>query len=214
MRACAAPPVTTGPAFPATGNWEPGYRATLEYSVAIGQKYTGLAWWPGPYNQEALWHQLAAHLNRAGSIAREYGLQFFYHNHDFEFSNRFNGKPAYDILLAETNPDLVKFELDLYWIVYGGESPVHYLSEDPARFPLYHVKDRTWRDRGPDVQDWEDTGPGSIDFPDIFEAGDGRRLDKHFIIEHDWPRFSHPDDTFAEYTTAAVSVDYLRKVRW
>ena len=205
-----------GPGFPATGNWEPGYRASLEYSVAIGQKYTGLAWFSGdaaPYNSEATWHALAQHLNRAGAIAREYGLQFFYHNHDFEFVNRFNGKPAYDILLAETDPDLVKFELDLYWIVYGGESPVHYLSEDPARFPLYHVKDRTWRNR-PTDQDWEDTGPGSIDFPDIFEAGDGRRLDKHFIIEHDWPRFSHPNDTFAEYTTAQVSVDYLRKVRW
>jgi sugar phosphate isomerase/epimerase len=207
-----------GPGFPATGNWEPGYRATLEDSVALGQKYTGLAWFSGdaaPYNSEATWHALAQHLNRAGAIASEYGLQFFYHNHDFEFANRFNGKPAYDILLAETNPDLVKFELDLYWIVYGGESPVHYLSEDPARFPLYHVKDRTWRDRGPTIQDWEDTGPGSIDFPDIFEAGDGRRLDKHFIIEHDWPLFSHPDRVRdAEYVTAAVSVDYLRKVRW
>jgi sugar phosphate isomerase/epimerase len=207
-----------GPGFPATGNWEPGYRASLEYSVGLGQEYTGLAWFSGdaaPYNSEATWHALAQHLNRAGQIASEYDLQFFYHNHDFEFSNRFNGKPAYDILLAETNPDLVKFELDLYWIVYGGESPVHYLSEDPARYPLYHVKDRTWRDRGPTVQDWEDTGPGSIDFPDIFAAGDGRRLDKHFIIEHDWPLFSHPNNTTdAEYVTAEVSVDYLRRVRW
>jgi sugar phosphate isomerase/epimerase len=76
------------------------------------------------------------------------------------------------------------------------------------------VKDRTWRDRGPNVQDWEDTGPGSIDFPDIFEAGDGRRLDKHFVIEHDRPLFSHPDEEFAEYITAAVSIDYLRNVRW
>ena len=203
-----------GPGFPATGNWEPGYRQTLEDSVALGQKYTGLAWWPGPYDQEALWHQLAQHLNRAGEIAAEYDLQFFYHNHDFEFSNRFNGRAAYDILLEETDPDLVKFELDIYWIVYGGESPVHYLSEDPARFPLYHVKDRTWRDRGPDVQDWEDTGPGSIDFPDVFEAGDGRWLDKHFIIEHDWPLLSHPGERYAEYITAAVSIEYLRNVRW
>jgi sugar phosphate isomerase/epimerase len=207
-----------GPGFPAQpGSWERAYREeTLPYAVAVGQKWTGLAWWPGPYDQEALWHQLAAHLNAAGRIAKdEFGLQFFYHNHDFEFTNRFNGKPAYEILLEETDPDYVKFELDLYWIVYGGESPVHYLSEDPARFPLYHVKDRTWRDRGPDVQDWEDTGPGSIDFPDCFDAGDGRRLDKHFVIEHDWPLFSHPDRlNDAEYITAAVSIDYLRNVRW
>ena len=167
-----------------------------------------------PYNSEATWHSLAQHLNRAGAIAREYGLQFFYHNHDFEFANRFGGNPAYDILLAETNPDLVKFELDLYWIVYGGESPVHYLADDPARFPLYHVKDRTWRNR-PNDQDWEDTGPGSIDFPDIFRAGDVRGVDKHFIIEHDWPLLSHPNaQNDAEYLTAEVSVDYLRSVRW
>jgi sugar phosphate isomerase/epimerase len=108
----------------------------------------------------------------------------------------------------------VKFELDLYWIVYGGESPVHYLREDPACWPLYHVKDRTWRDRGPSVQDWEDTGPGSIDFPDIFAAGQGDRLDKHFIIEHDWPQLSHPNDEAAEYKTAKTSVDYLKTVRW
>ena len=206
-----------GPGFPATGNWEPGYRESLEIAVELGQQYTGLAWFSGdaaPYNSEATWHSLAQHLNRAGAIAREYGLQFFYHNHDFEFANRFGGNPAYDILLAETNPDLVKFELDLYWIVYGGESPVHYLADDPARFPLYHVKDRTWRNR-PNDQDWEDTGPGSIDFPDIFRAGDVRGVDKHFIIEHDWPLLSHPNaQTDAEYLTAEVSVDYLRSVRW
>jgi sugar phosphate isomerase/epimerase len=207
-----------GPGFPATGNWEPGYRQTLEDAVKIGQKYTGLAWFGETdtikYANESTWHMLAEHLNRAGEIADEYGLQFFYHNHDFEFANRqADGTPMYNILLEETDADLVKFELDLYWIVYGGESPVHYLSEDPARFPLYHVKDRTWRDR-PNDQDWEDTGPGSIDFPDIFEAGDGRRLDKHFIIEHDWPLLSHPGERFAEYLTAEVSIDYLRTVRW
>jgi sugar phosphate isomerase/epimerase len=206
-----------GPGFPASGNWEPGYRDSLEIAVELGQQYTGLAWFSGdaaPYNSEATWHALAQHLNRAGAIAQEYDLQFFYHNHDFEFANRFNGRPAYDILLAETDRDLVKFELDLYWIVYGGESPVHYLAEDPARYPLYHVKDRTWRDR-PNDQDWEDTGPGSIDFPDIFRAGDAPRVDKHFIIEHDWPLLSHPDDEDdAEYITAEVSVDYLRKVRF
>jgi sugar phosphate isomerase/epimerase len=91
---------------------------------------------------------------------------------------------------------------------------VHYLSEDPARFPLYHVKDRTWRDRGPTIQDWEDVGPGSIDFPDIFDAGDGPGLDKQFIIEHDQPQLSHPSDERAELKTAFAGVEYLRNVRW
>jgi sugar phosphate isomerase/epimerase len=209
-----------GPGFPPAPGWQNGYRETLEYAVEVGQKWTGLAWFGETdtvkYADETTWHALADHLNAAGEIAkREFGLQFFYHNHDFEFANKkADGTAFYNILLEETDRDLVKFELDLYWIVYGGENPVAYLSADPARFPLYHVKDRTWKDRGPTVQDWEDTGPGAIDFPDIFDAGDGRGLDKHFVIEHDWPRLSHPNDTFAEYTTAEVSVDYLRRVRW
>jgi sugar phosphate isomerase/epimerase len=208
-----------GPGFPTRTGWQAGYRTALEYGVEIGQKFTGLAWFPDSpesrYSDEATWHRLADVMNEAGRIAKdEFGLQFFYHNHDFEFRNRFNGRPAYDILLAETDWNYVKFELDLYWIVYGGESPVHYLSADPARFPLYHVKDRTWRDRGPDIQDWEDVGPGSIDFPDCFDAGDGRGLDKQYVIEHDWPQLSHPGDEQAELKTARAGIEYLRNVRW
>jgi sugar phosphate isomerase/epimerase len=194
--------------------WESAYEQSLEYAVALGQKYTGFAWFPGPYTTD-YFKFLAERFNRAGTLAKAAGLQFFYHNHDFEFvTKQPDGTPNYNILLDETDPELVKFELDLYWIVYGGENPLAYLSSDPARWPLYHVKDRTWKDRGPDVQDWEDVGPGAIDFPDIFAAGQGRHLDKRFIIEHDWPQLSHPDDPDAEYKTAKTGLNYLRAVRW
>ena len=161
---------------------------------------------------------MAERFNEAGRLAREqYGVKFFYHNHDFEFTNKQpNGRPNYDILLEDTDPRYVWFELDLHWIVVGGESPVHYMQEYSERIPLYHVKDKTWRDR-PSEQDWEDVGPGSIDFPDIFAAGEGRGLDKHFIIEHDWPLLSHPDDKTgftAEHKTALAGIEYLRDVRW
>jgi sugar phosphate isomerase/epimerase len=198
---------------PTNTTWKDEWKPALEYAVELDQKFIGFAWFPGPYDDKAFWQFLADRFDEAGALAKSYGLQFFYHNHDFEFTNQFDGAPAYNILLEETDRDLVKFELDLYWIVYGGESPVHYLSDDPARYPLYHVKDRTWRNR-PTEQDWEDVGPGSIDFPDIFEAGDGRRLDKHFVIEHDWPLLSHPDDEKAELRTAWAGVEYLRNVRW
>jgi sugar phosphate isomerase/epimerase len=200
---------------PNNTTWQDGYKQTLENALTLGQKYTGLAWFPGPYDDEDYWKFLAQRFSEAGALAKEAGLQFFYHNHDFEFTNKqADGTPFYDILLDESDPELVKFELDLYWIVYGGENPLAYLSRDPARWPLYHVKDRTWKDRGPDVQDWEDVGPGAIDFPDIFAAGHARRVDKHFIIEHDWPQLSHPDDPNAEYKTAQTGLDYLRNVRW
>jgi sugar phosphate isomerase/epimerase len=193
---------------------DPNYEQTVEGMVELGQEYTGLAWQPGPHTEEN-YKVLAQRLNQAGETTRDAGIQFFYHNHDFEFSNkRADGRPVYDTLLEETDPELVKFEMDLYWIVVGGGNPIEYLSNDPTRFPLYHVKDKTWGDR-PNEHDWEDVGPGSIDFPDIFRAGyAGRRFDKEFIIEHDDPRLSHPDEPDAALITAEVGYDYLRRVRY
>ena len=196
------------------GQWESAYQATLEGAKTLGQQFTGVAWHPGPHTVER-YKFLADRFNKAARMASRAGLQFFYHNHDFEFSNKQpDGTPLYDILLNETDANLVKFELDLYWIVVGGESPVDYLSRDPARWPLYHVKDKTWKNRPENENNWEDVGPGSIDFPDIFAAGQGRRVDKHFVIEHDWPQLSHPNDPQAEYKTAQTGLDYLRNVRW
>jgi sugar phosphate isomerase/epimerase len=197
--------------------WETGYPAACEYAKELGQEYTGFAWHPGPHT-ETQYKFLAEQFNKAGAIAKSYGLQFFYHNHDFEFSNKqADGEtPLYDILLEETDADLVKFELDLYWIVYGKEDPNRYLASDPARWPLYHVKDKTWKDRKETNpwENWEDVGPGSIDFPQIFDSGEGKRLDKRFVIEHDWPPFSHPNDEAAEVKTAKSGADYLQRVRW
>jgi sugar phosphate isomerase/epimerase len=194
--------------------WRAAYQHALDAATTLGQRFTGVAWHPGPHTEERYRH-LAGRFNQAGAMAKASGLQFFYHNHDFEFSNKqANGEPLYNILLDETDPDLVKFELDLYWIVYGGESPVHYLGDDPRRYPLYHVKDKTWRTRADarPWEQWEDVGPGSIDFPDTFEAGKGGP--KHYIVEHDWPPLSHPNDQQAEIKTAQQGVDYLRNVRF
>lgn len=190
------------------------YDATLAGMQELGQQYTGLAWIPGPYTTERF-KALAQQLNEAGEKTAAAGIQFFYHNHDFEFSNKqADGTPLYNILLEETDPELVKFELDLYWIVVGGENPLAYLSADPERYPLYHVKDKTWKDR-PDAQDWEDVGPGAIDFPDIFEAGESRRVRKQYIVEHDDPNLSHPDNPDdAGLITAGIGYDYLRDVRF
>jgi sugar phosphate isomerase/epimerase len=209
-----------------TSAWKSDYQTTLDNANTLGQKYTGLAWFGGPYDDADYWHFLAERFNEAGALAKAAGLQFFYHNHDFEFLNRQeSGAPYYDILLKETDPGLVKFELDLYWIIAGGESPLEYLSADPSRYFAYHVKDRTWKPRpdvlNPDgsvkdvVQEFEDVGPGAIDFPDIFAAGLGRpRTDKHYFVEHDLPALSHPGDPQAEYKTALAGVTYLRNVRF
>jgi sugar phosphate isomerase/epimerase len=195
--------------------WKSAYEQSLEYAVALGQKFTGFAWFPGPYTSE-YFSFLAGRLNEAGELAKAAGLQFFYHNHNFEFDNKqADGTPNFDILLEETDDALVKFELDLYWITEGHENPLAYLGADPARYIGYHVKDRTWKPRPDGAQNFEDAGPGSIDFPDPFAAGLGRpRTDKHYIIENDDPYLSHPGDPEAPLKTAQTGVTYLRNVRF
>jgi sugar phosphate isomerase/epimerase len=201
---------------PANTTWQAGYQQTLDNANTMGQKYTGLAWFPPPYDNEDFWHFLAERLNEAGALAKAEGLQFYYHNHNFEFENKqANGRPLYDIFLEETDPELVKFELDLFWITEGGASAVDYLSADPGRYIGYHVKDHVWGDR-PNAADYHDVGPtGMLDFPDLFDAGDGRG-DKHFFIEHDEPWLSHTgdEDANAEYLTAKAGITYLQQVRW
>jgi sugar phosphate isomerase/epimerase len=203
---------------PDSPTWRDSYRQNLEYAAALGQTYTGLAWYPPPYTEERF-KQIAQRMNEAGALAHEFDLQFFYHNHDFEFSNRRpNGAPLYDVYVEETDRSLVMFELDILWIVVGTESAVDYMSADPSRFMGYHVKDHVWGTRrkadGTPDNPVEDVGPGMLDFPDVFRAGDVRGSDKHFFIEHDEPQLSHPGDEDAEFKTAKAGIDYLSDVRW
>ncbi len=196
--------------------WKAGYRQNLEYAAALGQRYTGLAWYPEPYTEERF-KFIAQRMNEAGAMAQEYGLQFFYHNHDFEFRfRRADGSPLYDIYFEQTDRELVMLELDILWIVVGGESPMRYLSRDPARFMGYHVKDHVWGTRrnadGTAGNPVEDLGPGMLDFPDVFRAG--AKGDKHFFVEHDEPQLSHPGDEEAEFKTAKAGIDYLSTVSW
>ena len=202
-----------GPDFNFPPDWQTAYKATLEYAAALGQKYTGWAWFPGPYDNVDKWKDLAAKFNEAGALAADAGLQFFYHNHDFEFLNRqADGTPVFNILLEECDRELVLFELDLFWVTEGGANGVEYLSDDPSRYFAYHVKDHVWGDRLNEA-DFEDAGPGMLDFPDLFRAGVGGPV-KHFFIEHDAPWLSHPDDDEAEFKTARTGIQYLENVRW
>lgn len=83
----------------------------------------------------------AAHeMNRIGEITKQAGIAFGYHNHNFEFQPM-EGKLPYDTLLAETDPNLVTFQMDIYWVIKGGQKPEHYFENHPGRFQLWHVKD-------------------------------------------------------------------------
>jgi sugar phosphate isomerase/epimerase len=110
-----------------------------------------------------------------------------------------SGQLPYDILLAASDPDLVKIELDLFWIVKGGGDPLAYFAKYPGRFPLVHVKDMSADGRMVDV------GRGRIPFARIFAQRKAAGI-RHFFVEHD-----EPADPFASIT---ASYAYLRGLRF
>jgi hypothetical protein len=119
-------------------------------------------------------------LNKSGELAKKAGLQFAYHNHDAEF-RAVEGKIPYDLFLSETNPDVVKMELDLAWAIKGGTDPVALFKKQPGRFPMWHVKDLD-KERNVILP----LGEGTIDFKPIFNAASIAGM-KYIFIEHDMP---------------------------
>jgi len=84
--------------------------------------------------------QLVPLFNKAAEQTQKAGIQFCYHNHNFEFT-KFGDTTAFDFFLKELDPKLVQFEMDCFWATYAGQDPVKYFEKYPGRFPLLHIKD-------------------------------------------------------------------------
>lgn len=123
--------------------------------------------------------ETAQKLNTAGEICKKAGIQLCYHNHDFEFKQE-NGKYPYEILLDSTDKDLVKMEMDIYWIYRAKQDPIALFNKHPGRFPLWHVKDM---DSTP-KQMFTEVGNGVIPFKEIFKHQKKSGLD-YFFNEQD-----------------------------
>ncbi len=117
--------------------------------------------------------------DRSGEITRKAGIQFAYHNHDFEFEKFDESGTVYDFILKQSSPELVKMELDLYWMAKAGMDPLSYFEKYPKRFPLWHVKDMK-----AGTKDFAEIGSGTIDFKTIFEAREIAGLE-HWFLEQD-----------------------------
>src|SRR6202000_717736 len=85
--------------------------------------------------------KLAERFNIAATEAKKSGLRLAYHNHNFEFKDWGGGKTGFDIFLKETDPALVFFELDMYWVSRAGLSPIQLINDHPGRFKMWHTKD-------------------------------------------------------------------------
>lgn len=165
-------------------------------------------------------YQFAAEqLNKAGEMAKKAGIKVGYHNHFWEFRSFGNGTKGLDILIAFTEPDLVDFELDLFWIEKAGYKPQAYFEKYPGRFTMWHIKDMDKKftkplvGEGYDKADFMDimketryteVGTGAIDFVNIANYADKSGL-KYAFVEQ--------DDIYMpnKFESIKKSYDYVQK---
>jgi sugar phosphate isomerase/epimerase len=117
--------------------------------------------------------------NKTGEACKKAGLQFAYHNHDFEFET-LNGQVPYDLLLSQVSAERMKMELDLYWVSKFGKDPVAMFKKHPGRFVMWHVKDMDKTEK----KFFTEVGNGSIDFKRIFANAKTSGM-KYFFVEQD-----------------------------
>ncbi|WP_136683830.1 sugar phosphate isomerase/epimerase family protein [Falsirhodobacter xinxiangensis] len=162
--------------------------------------------------------EFAANMNIWGEHARANGLKFFFHNHNGEFT-RFDGKPIYDILLEQTDPELVAFEFDIGWAAAAGEDAAALVRTHQARFPYFHVKDLNWAEDGNRTGridtlagekkfDFADVGKGEIDWTAVF-AGLDDPSQHLFFIEHDDAGRTVPEEGFPKAANPAGAANTI-----
>ena len=156
------------------------FKSCMECANQLGSEYITV-----PHLDEKLrsnlddYKRIAQKINEAAVLCKQAGLKLAYHNHDFEFK-KFGNQTGYDILLAETDKNLVNFELDLYWVVYSGNDPLELFKAHPGRFKMWHVKDM---DKF--KAEWNtEVGEGTINFKSIFAAAKLSGM-KHFFVEQE-----------------------------
>jgi sugar phosphate isomerase/epimerase len=139
----------------------------------------------------ASYQKMATNWNQIGGIMKGFGIQFGYHNHNFEF-NTVEGKiPYFDVMLAELDKNLVTMELDLFWTTKAGQDPVNIIKKYPGRFQLFHMKDMYTKEAPffttVGVKDFAPVGAGVIDFKRILAVKDIAGM-KYMVVEQDQSR--------------------------
>ncbi len=176
----------------------PGWKKSVETAKVGGLMYITCPWWKEAHRKTVDQLKKSAEIiSMMGDYATQQGLKFTYHNHDFEFAD-IEGTNFYDILLAQTHPSTINFEMDLYWVVFAGKDPGYYFAKYPGRFHQFHVKDMDKSDRTKNTE----IGKGSIDFAKIFQMARKSGV-KHYFVEQET---GYSPDSL---TSAKLCADYL-----
>lgn len=181
-----------------TNNWQ----RIVDDAAAVGQEYAVIAYLVDDERKPDDYGQLYDLLNKGGEVARKAGLTLAYHNHDFEFTQKIGTEKPYDLILKNTDPKLVKMEVDLYWITKAGESVADYFKQYPGRFPLWHVKDIA----NTPQKEFAEVGTGTMDFAALFKDAKKAGL-KHYFVEQDVCKRPPLE-------SVKISIDHIKSAKW
>lgn len=179
-------------------NWE----QVCEDAAYMGQKYIVCPWLPQEVrNTIDDYKRTAQLLNKCGAQAKKYGLTLCYHNHAFEFTPIGKIQP-FDILLNETESDLVKFELDIYWTHRAGVNTKKFIKKNKGRFPLFHVKDM----ENSSDKSFVEVGTGVIDWKKMFNLADIAGMEYFYIEQDDMKKYKPME-------SIKISFDNLKRIK-
>jgi sugar phosphate isomerase/epimerase len=171
-------------------------------AAAIGMKYL-MCPYKGPQKSIDDFKKFADEFNQKGEICKKNGIRFAYHNHDYSFKP-IGGQVPQEVMMQNTNPALVDFEMDIYWVVTAGEDPEAWLRKYPNRFRACHVKDRIKNSTEHDASCI--LGEGSINFPKILKTAKANGVE-YYIVEHErW-------DNTTPLKAAEADAVYMKKLK-
>ncbi len=171
-------------------------------AAAIGMKYL-MCPYKGPQKSIDDFKKFADEFNQKGEICKKNGIRFAYHNHDYSFKE-IDGQMPQDVMMKNTDPLLVDFEMDIYWVVTAGQDPQEWLKKYPSRFRACHVKDRIKNSTEHDASCV--LGEGSINFPKILKTAKSSGVE-YYIVEHErW-------DNTTPIKAAGADAAYMKKVK-
>ena len=177
-------------------NWQKSIDAANE----VGQEYLICSTMPTKGQTVDNYKKVAEAFTKAGEDSKKQNIKFGYHNHEYEFEQE-GGQILYDVLLNNTDGQLVHMELDLGWVIVAGKDPLDYFKRFPGRFPLWHLKDM-------DMQKKHSTefGKGGLNITQMLKNSEQSGL-KHIFVEQE------------EYAGTAlesmkIDIEYLKKLEY
>jgi sugar phosphate isomerase/epimerase len=177
------------------------WKYTVEDAAIMGQKYVISPWLDDVYRKthDDLKRYMEV-FNKSGELCKKSGMQYGYHNHDFEFSQKLDDIPVYDIILQNTDPNLVIQQIDIGNMYNGGGKAMEWLRKYPGRFASMHVKDEVKSEKGEMGGHYESAvlGTGVIGVKEVIDYAKKSGGTIHFIIEQESYQGKSPLDCVKE----------------